>query len=330
MTRRRAARAPQNAEAVDVANNRNLDVDRHREVAIKINHAGRAWQTLRREIERAVRGVGEAADRREFTVPTVSTIACAKPKRLARPRRSDTRPLFARRTSGRRRHRHDPNRNPIACATTRLVWLARRFDPDELDKWRRSGKRRQAKEAVVHETQDHHAVDHIARLFSRLKWLDGQPLKIEPYRAKIFRDVLDPLAPMDPRSTTKRCSVAKRKFQKVPPRARCLLLHRRSPRHSRQQRGKPSSSERQESAYGWATVALSSSGFCTRENSTAKPLSRWRTTGALPTRTAEPNGRPVEARPQRRRRPTGRRCCIVRRCRRQRQRDHLVAHMALR
>jgi hypothetical protein len=39
-----------------------------------------------------------------------------------------------------------------------------------------------------------------------------------------------------------------------------------------------------------ATIALSSSGFWTRENSTAKPLSRWRTTrpAAFPTRTVDP------------------------------------------
>lgn len=43
------------------------DADRHREVAIKINHAGRQWQALRREIERAVRGAGGTLpDHRDF------------------------------------------------------------------------------------------------------------------------------------------------------------------------------------------------------------------------------------------------------------------------
>ena len=31
--------------------------------------------------------------------------------------------------------------------------------------------------------------------YSRLKWLDGKPLRIEPYRAKIFSDVLDSVRP---------------------------------------------------------------------------------------------------------------------------------------
>lgn len=150
MTRRSAARAPQNAEAVDVANNRKLAVDRHREVAIKINHAGRAWQTLRREIERAVRGVGgRLPDRREIYT-TGGIDKCVREAEAALPDLDGATPAHYARAE----HLTAVVTRMIEMETHRLraapmVWLGRRFDPDEVAKWRRSGRRRQAKEAVV-------------------------------------------------------------------------------------------------------------------------------------------------------------------------------------
>ncbi len=127
-----------------------MPADRHREVAIKINMAGRRWQELRREIERVVRDEGGKLPERRETYCTPGIDRCMREAEAALPDLDEAKPEHYVRAA----HLAAVTERMIEMETHRLrsnsrAWIDRRFDPDEVAAWRRSQKRRQVKEAVV-------------------------------------------------------------------------------------------------------------------------------------------------------------------------------------